>query len=63
MEYAGCLGGIGMKKFGLLLAGISLLIGSGYTGWFSGNQIAYVYAEEADVLNVALFEILAKGWK
>lgn len=36
-----------MKKFGLLLAGISLLIGSGYTGWFSGNQIAYVYAEEA----------------
>lgn len=36
-----------MKKFGLLLAGISLLIGSGYTGWFSGNQIAYAYAEEA----------------
>ena len=35
-----------MKKFGLLLAGISLLIGSGYTGWFSGNQIAYAYAEE-----------------
>ena len=36
-----------MKKLGLLLAGISLLIGSGYTGWFSGNQIAYAYAEEA----------------
>lgn len=35
-----------MKKFGLLLAGISLLIGNGYTGWFSGNQIAYAYAEE-----------------
>lgn len=48
-----------MKKFGLLLAGISLLIGNGYTGWFSGNQIAYAYAEETTDTEQAGAEMVA----
>lgn len=35
-----------MKKLGLLIAGLSLLISSGYTGWFRGDQITYAYATE-----------------
>lgn len=48
-----------MKKLGLLLAGISLVIGSGYTGWFDGNQITYTYAEETADTEQAATEMTA----